>query len=169
MTRAERGHRLAARLSAVMGQRVHAAAALRLADAVRERTVYRAGPLVAVPRPGVAWQLLRREACARTERLCALYLDAQNGLVLRCRVLSVGSLNICRTHPREVFWPAIGCGAAGVILAHNHPSGCLEPSPEDECFTREMHRAGELLGIDLYDHLILTRGGYTSLRERGVL
>ena len=67
------------------------------------------------------------------------------------------------------MYPAVAHLALGFILAHNHPSGCLDPSPEDVEFTQSIRRAGDLLGIELYDHLIVTRTGYTSLRERGLL
>ncbi len=105
---------------------------------------------------------------ARKEHLVGLYLDAQNGLLHR-ETLSIGSLNTTRTHPREILFPAIQHGALGFILAHNHPSGCLDPSHEDIEFTRAVTRAGELMGIELYDHLIVSTTGYTSLRERGLL
>ena len=82
---------------------------------------------------------------------------------------AVGSLNTTRSHPREILYPAVQHLAAGFILAHNHPSGCLEPSPEDIEFTRAVARAGELMGIELYDHLIVTRDGFTSLRERRLM
>lgn len=121
-----------------------------------------------VTRPGEVWRLTRDLAAAKKECLAGLYLDAQNGLLHR-ETLSVGSLNTTRTHPREVLYPAVVHLAMGFILAHNHPSGTLEPSDEDVAFTRGIHRAGELMGIELYDHVIVTRDGYTSLRERGVL
>lgn len=105
---------------------------------------------------------------ARKEHLVGLYLDAQNNLVHR-ETLSVGSLNTTRTHPREILYPAIQSLSLGFILAHNHPSGSLEPSPEDLDFTRSVQRAGELIGIELYDHLIVTPSGFTSLREMGML
>ncbi len=104
----------------------------------------------------------------RKEHLIGLYLDAQNQLIHR-ETLSIGSLNTTRTHPREILFPAIQCLALGFILAHNHPSGGLEPSPEDLEFNRAVQRAGELMGIELYDHLIIAPRGFTSLRERGLL
>ncbi len=85
------------------------------------------------------------------------------------RTISVGSLNTTRSHPREILYPAVQHLACGFILAHNHPSGCLEPSREDLEFTNAVKRAGELLGIELYDHLIIAATGFTSLRERGLL
>jgi DNA repair protein RadC len=121
-----------------------------------------------IARPHEAWTLVRDLARARKEHLVGLYLDAQNGLLHR-ETVSVGSLNVTRTHPREILFPAIEHLAQGFILVHNHPSGCLDPSEEDVAFTQGIQRAGELMGIDLYDHLIVARGGYTSLRERGVL
>ena len=105
---------------------------------------------------------------ARKEHLVGLYLDAQNGLLHR-ETLSIGSLNTTRTHPREILYPALLHLALGFILVHNHPSGCLDPSEEDVEFTRSVKRAGELVGIELYDHLVVANGGYTSLRERGTL
>jgi DNA repair protein RadC len=121
---------------------------------------------VATPRD--AWLEVREIGRARTEHLVGLYLDAQNGLLAR-ETVSIGSLNTTRTHPREALFPAVAHLALGFILAHNHPSGCLDPSPEDVEFTQSIRRAGDLLGIELYDHLIVTRTGYTSLRERGLL
>jgi DNA repair protein RadC len=123
-------------------------------------------PRVASPRQ--AWERVRWIAGARKEHLVGLYLDAQNGL-LATETLSIGSLNTTRTQPREVLFPALAHLALGFLLAHNHPSGCLEPSPEDVDFTQAMRRAGEVMGIELYDHLIVGRQGYTSLRERGLL
>lgn len=118
--------------------------------------------------PGDAFRLVRDLGRARKEHLVALYLDAQNHLLLR-ETVSVGSLNTTRTHPREVFQPAIACSAMGLILAHNHPSGSLTPSQEDVDFTRAIRRAAEILGIGLYDHLIVTASGYVSLKERALM
>jgi DNA repair protein RadC len=103
----------------------------------------------------------------KKEHLLGLYLDAQNGLIQR-ETISVGSLNTTRSHPREILYPAIEHTACGFILAHNHPSGSLEPSDEDVAFTRSVHRAGEVMGIELYDHIIVSSAGFTSLRERGL-
>jgi DNA repair protein RadC len=119
-----------------------------------------------ITRPKDAWRLTRDLARARKEHLIGLYLDAQNGLLQR-ETISVGSLNTTRTHPREILYPAIAHLALGFILVHNHPSGSLDPSDEDVAFTRGVHRAGETIGIELYDHLIVAKSGFTSLRERG--
>jgi len=118
--------------------------------------------------PRQAYRQLAQLGRAKKEHLVGLYLDAQNGLLCK-ETISIGSLNTTRTHPREILFPAVVHLALGFILAHNHPSGCLEPSAEDVEFTRSVRQAGELMGIELYDHLIIARGGYTSLRERGLL
>lgn len=118
--------------------------------------------------PAEAYALVRDLKKARKEHLIALYLDAQNRLITR-ETVSVGSLNTTRTHPREVLQPAIVSSALAFILVHNHPSGSLDPSRDDVEFTRTMARAGELMGISLYDHLIVSRRGFVSLKERGLL
>lgn len=131
---------------------------------------------ITVSRPSEALRVLAPEypASLKQEKLAALYLDASNRLIAY-HVVSVGSLNTTRTTPREIFRPAVQHAALGVILAHNHPSGCVEPSVEDCEFTEAVRRGADLLGLELYDHLILHRQtngaplAYTSLRERGML
>jgi DNA repair protein RadC len=149
------GRAAAARLCAVfeLGRRAYG----REREAERPR----------LTRPNEVYARVRYLARAKKEHLVGLYLDAQNGL-LHQETISIGSLNTTRTHPREILYPAVVHLALGFILAHNHPSGCLEASPEDLEFTSGVRRAGELMGIELYDHLIVAGGGYLSLRERGL-
>lgn len=137
-----------------VGRRVHGPGA----DGERRR----------VSRPRDAFEETRDLASARKEHLVGLYLDAQNGLIAR-ETISIGSLNTTRTHPREILFPAVSLLALGFVLVHNHPSGCLEPSEEDVEFTRSVRRAAEMMGIELYDHVIVAARGFTSLRERGRL
>jgi len=105
---------------------------------------------------------------ADREILSALCLDAGNQPTC-FNVASIGSLNTTQTRPAEILKAAIVSNALGIILIHNHPSGELEPSPEDLEFTRAVQRACELVGIELYDHLVVTDEGFTSFRERGLL
>ncbi|MCP3979525.1 MAG: DNA repair protein RadC [bacterium] len=149
------GHASAARLCAVfeIGKRTYA----------RDETQR---PVLGGPRE--AFAEVRHIGRAKKEHLVGLYLDAQNGLLHR-ETISIGSLNTTRTHPREILYPAVVHLALGFILAHNHPSGCADPSTEDIDFTRAVRRAGELMGIELYDHLIVAGGTFVSLRERGLL
>lgn len=135
------------------------------------RRMYRTSQEAARPRltrPAEVFKQVRHIGALKKEHLVGLYLDAQNGLA-HMETVSVGSLNTTRTHPREILHPAIVHLAFGFILAHNHPSGSLDPSDEDIAFSRSVQRAGEIVGIELYDHLIVTATGFTSLRERGLL
>jgi DNA repair protein RadC len=95
-------------------------------------------------------------------------LDAQNGL-LRDVVVSEGTLSASLVHPREVFKPAILESAASVILLHNHPSGDPTPSREDVHLTRQLVECGKLMDLPVRDHVILGRGRFVSLAERGVV
>jgi DNA repair protein RadC len=85
--------------------------------------------------------------------------------VIHDEVISIGSLTSNVVHPREVFQPAIERGAVAIILAHNHPSGRLEPTMPDISITEQLIKAGDVLGIELLDHLIITSGKYTSVME----
>ncbi len=151
---------------------VSPAAAARLAAAFelgrRARSGDPADERTRITRPSDVFRLVRDLAAARKEHLAGLYLDSQNGLLHR-ETISTGSLNTTRTHPREILHPAIAHLALGFVLVHNHPSGCLEPSDEDVEFTRAVKRAADLLGIELYDHVIVSSRGFTSLRDRGLL
>ena len=135
-----------------------------LVELVREGTSYEP---ITLRRPQEVHAFLAHIQRADRERLYSIMLDAQNQVV-GCEEVSRGSLNTTRTHPREIYKSALLSNAYGIILAHNHPSGLLEPSPEDIEFTHAIGRAGELLGIELYDHVIVSDRGYTSLRERGI-
>jgi DNA repair protein RadC len=90
--------------------------------------------------------------------------------VLGLHTVSVGCLTSSLVHPRELFKAAILGGSAALLLCHNHPSGDPEPSAEDLAVTRRLASCGQLLGIEILDHLILGEAGrFVSLRERGVL
>jgi len=86
-----------------------------------------------------------------------------------CRVVSVGLVNQSQVHPREVFADPITDRASAVIVAHNHPSGSLEPSREDLEITRQLKAAGEILGIRLLDHIVFNQRGYYSLIEHNCI
>jgi DNA repair protein RadC len=104
----------------------------------------------------------------RQEHFICITLNGA-GEVLGNRVITVGLLNHSLVHPREVFADAITDRAASVICVHNHPSGSLEPSSQDIAITGQLKEAGALVGIPLIDHLIVTRSGFLSMRERGLL
>jgi len=86
-----------------------------------------------------------------------------NHEVIRSRLITIGLANFCQVHPREVFADAVTDRATSIVVAHNHPSGSLEPSSEDIDVTVRLARAGELLGIRLLDHVVFSRCGHHSL------
>lgn len=102
------------------------------------------------------------------ENVMALYLNTKNEIIKK-DIVFIGSLNTSVAHPREIFNRAISYSAARIILAHNHPSGNVEPSEADLSFTRRMMDAGELLGIEVLDHFIIGENSYLSLREKGYI
>jgi DNA repair protein RadC len=102
----------------------------------------------------------------RQEHFVCLALNGANE-VIGNRVVTVGLLNSNQVHPREVFSDPIVDRAAAIILVHNHPSGDTEPSQEDVAITKRLVEAGELLGIKIHDHVIVSKNGYTSMKERG--
>lgn len=105
---------------------------------------------------------------ADREILSVLCLDAQNQPT-SFNIVSVGGLNTTRTRPAEIVKPAILSNSLGLILCHNHPSGSLEASTEDVEFTNAVAKACQTLGLELYDHLILSDKGFSSMREKGLI
>ncbi|MFA6076019.1 MAG: JAB domain-containing protein [Negativicutes bacterium] len=102
------------------------------------------------------------------EKLIALHLNGKNEIT-GYNIISVGLMDRSLVHPRETFQAAILSNAAAIILAHNHPSGQLVPSDEDRKITNRLRNAGELIGIQLLDHVIVTCRGYYSFKEHGEL
>jgi DNA repair protein RadC len=123
--------------------------------------------------PEAIVDLLREENRVRqVETFQVILLNTRRRLI-RIESISQGTLDTILVHPREVFRPAIAAGAAAIILAHNHPSGDPTPSEADIKVTRDLIRAGQLLKIEVLDHIILGRAtqerpkDYASLRELG--
>ena len=100
------------------------------------------------------------------EHFKAAYLNTKNQII-RTVTVSIGSLNASIVHPREILKPAISASAASIILVHNHPTGDPTPSREDVEFTRRFAKCGELIGIELLDHVIIGSDRYQSLKEGG--
>lgn len=101
---------------------------------------------------------------ASTERVMVLLLDARHR-PLGTEVVAVGTINASRLSPRDVLAPGLRLGAAGLIVAHNHPSGDPLPSRADRQVTAALRDASSIVGIPLLDHLIVARGGHHSFRE----
>jgi DNA repair protein RadC len=136
-----------------------------------DRVAYRPGPLdrPEVTAPEAAADLLVPHLVgADRERCVAALLDTKHRL-LEVVVVSIGSLANTFMAPREVFRDALVANAAALVLAHNHPSGDPEPSRDDELLTRRLGRAGELVGVELLDHLVVGGDRWVSLARRGAL
>jgi len=102
------------------------------------------------------------------EQLIGLYLNARYELMAK-EILAVGNVNTQSVEPRDVFAPAIKLPCRSIILAHNHPSGDPHPSQDDIITTTKLKKAGELLGISLLDHLIVTKDSYLSFQQQKLL
>ncbi len=99
------------------------------------------------------------------EHFIAIYIDTKNQLI-ETRTISIGILNSSLVHPREVFEPAISLRAASIIVAHNHPSGSVEPSSEDREITKRLIETGRIVGIEIRDHLIISKSEFFSFRQQ---
>lgn len=121
-----------------------------------------------VQTPEHAYHYLKDSLINETrEVLVSLLLDVK-GYVIAKKIVSVGTLTHTLVHPREVFYDAIRHKASSLVIAHNHPSGDPTPSNEDIVMTRQLIKAGELMGIPLQDHLIIGAKTFISLRETGL-
>lgn len=118
--------------------------------------------LVTIRTAKEAFEYLKDMGKLPKEHLRGLYLNSHYR-VIHDEVISVGSLTANIVHPREVFRPAIEYSAAAVILAHNHPSGNSQPTDSDISITKQLIQAGKIVGIDLLDHIVITKDGYTSI------
>ena len=103
----------------------------------------------------------------KREHFLALLLDTR-GQLIKTSEISVGSLDSSIVHPREVFKEAISASAASVIFVHNHPSGDPEPSEDDIKLTERLAQAGDIMGIDVLDHVIVADKDYLSLKSKGL-
>lgn len=125
-------------------------------------------PVITTPEDVVALCATQLRGLDR-EHFWALALSTKNRL-LKVVEVSVGSLNASIVHPRELFKEAVRLSAASVVIVHNHPSGDPTPSGADLQLTRRLAKAGEVLGIELLDHVVIGDGGaHASLRHMGVL
>lgn len=138
------------------------AAAFELARRVLAPRNYR------IRQPGDVLPLIQHYADRTQEHFLAISLNGAHE-VIALHVVSVGLVNRTLVHPREVFSDAIRDRAVGIVCAHNHPSGRVDPSEEDYMVTRSLREAGDVLGIRLLDHIIFAREGHYSFLEAGKL
>ncbi len=118
--------------------------------------------------PKDVWKSLQDIRSNKKEYTVIFYLNSRHQEITR-ETIAIGTLTESLVHPREVFEPAIRHNAAQIIIAHNHPSDDPNPSEEDLALTARLVYAGQILGIDVLDHIIVTKKEYVSLRERNII
>lgn len=118
--------------------------------------------------PKDVWEELKDIRDNKKEHFVVFFLDARNQEIKR-EIISIGSLNANLVHPREVFEPAVRYVAAQIIVVHNHPSGDPGPSEEDVTITKRLVAAGNILGIEITDHIIVTKNGFMSFKEKSLI
>jgi len=123
---------------------------------------------VKIETPSDVLPLIRHFADRRQEHFLSVTINGANE-VLNVRVVSIGLVDRSPVHPREVFADSLADRACGIIVAHNHPAGKIEPSEADVLTTHQLRQAGEIMGIELLDHIIFNRNAYYSFLESGKL
>ena len=141
-------------------------AAFELANRLEDHPETGNKPVVKAPED-VASVVRARLKGKKKEHFLTLLLDTRSQLIKVCEI-SIGSLDASIVHPREVFKEAISASAASVIFVHNHPSGNPAASEEDVELTRRLTEAGNIIGIDVLDHIIIGDRNYVSLKRDGL-
>jgi len=118
--------------------------------------------------PEDAYRYLKGMKKLKKEQFRGLYLNTRNKII-HDEIISIGTLTANLVHPREVFQPAIEYLAAGIIIAHNHPSGDPNPSEDDLAVTRQMVKVGKTMAIEVLDHIIIGNERYVSLKDKELM
>jgi DNA repair protein RadC len=156
-------------LSAIRGVGIAKAAQIKAAfELAKRQDLEQDIPPYTVNNPQILVKAIRATIQDKAKEHFKLVLLNTRNKVTGIIPISVGTLNASLVHPREVFKEAIHGSAVSVILVHNHPSDDLEPSEEDIKLTRRMVEAGNIMGIEVLDHIIITRNDFLSLKSRGL-
>lgn len=121
-----------------------------------------------ISRPKDIWRNMDKIRCNKKEYFVAFYLDTKNQIIKK-EIVSIGILNASLVHPREVFEPAIRLSAAQIIISHNHPSEDVNPSEQDLIITKRLIKTGQILGIEIIDHVIVGKNNYLSMKEKKII
>lgn len=116
--------------------------------------------------PATIWETIKHYGLAKQEYFIVVMLDGAHNIIKHV-VVSMGLINRTLAHPREVFAPAIENRATAIIIAHNHPSGNLDPSPDDLELTFRLKKAGDILGVPVLDHIVFSACNFHSMCEAG--
>jgi len=128
-------------------------------------TVYQSEPRIKLNDPKIVFDETKDLQTWTKEGFIVFCLDTDLRVISR-EIISIGTLNSCVIHPREIFRTAIIRSANSIIIVHNHPSGNLSPSKEDLSITKQLKKAGEILNIPLLDHVIVSNQGYRSIKDK---
>lgn len=121
------------------------------------------GPILTTPAD--VFSMLRKHGDAEQESFYAVLVNIRNAIIGEPIEVSRGTLASVEVHPRDVFRTAIRMNAAGIVVAHNHPSGDVTPSSHDYELTKRLRAAGEIIGIPVLDHVVFTASEYRSIAE----
>jgi len=149
-------------LSKIKGIGQAKAAKIVAARELLKRSKPSANSVIEIHKPADIVPLVGHLVHKKKEHLVVLYLNTRNEVIAQ-ETVSVGTLNGTAVHPREVFEPAVRHYAAAVALAHNHPSGDPTPSPDDHELTHQLIQAGQILDIEVLDHIVIAAQGYRSI------
>ncbi len=119
---------------------------------------------IKISNPAEVLPVVKRYRNCQVEYFLAISLNSTGDLI-KLHMITKGILNRTVVHPREVFIPILKDHAASAIIVHNHPSGHTDPSGEDDKITDRLHIVGEILGIPVLDHVIISKNGYYSYQE----
>lgn len=123
---------------------------------------------LSIRKPEEVFRFLKKDFFEKNkEYLYLLSLDSRNKIISK-DLISIGTLNETLIHPREIFKTALLKNAAGIILAHNHPSGDTSPSMEDLKVTEQVAKAGNIIGVNFIDHVIVSNTGFLSIKSLGI-
>lgn len=119
--------------------------------------------------PEAVIKAIRASIKDRSKEHFKLILLNPRNKIIGISTISIGTLNASLVHPREVFKDAITHSAASVVLAHNHPSGDPEPSEDDIMITKRLIEAGKILGVEVTDHVVISKNGFFSFKEKNLI
>lgn len=122
---------------------------------------------IRVKRPIDLYNVLKKYTKNRQEQFLTITLNGAHDIV-GIHITSIGIANRTIVHPREIFYHAIKDNACAIMIAHNHPSGQLNPSPEDKKITEDLIEAAKIMGMQFIDHLIIVKDNFYSFRENGL-
>lgn len=134
-----------------------------------KRIISKESPNILLDSPGKIWRFFLSEIIGLKQEVFNILILNNKNLLLKKSIISIGTISQTIVHPREIFINAIRETGSAIIMVHNHPSGSLIPSDADINITKRISQAGEIIGIQLLDHIIVSERSYFSFRDEGYL